>query len=58
MEIDLNFPLFRIESRYDINGQILLLPINGNGTFVGNFSKLSIYQNCKLPILPNLELVY
>lgn len=39
-EIDLNLPLFRIESRYEVNGQILVLPIKGNGKFVGNFSKL------------------
>lgn len=41
MEIDLHFPSFKIESRYEVNGQILLLPIKGNGHFVGNFSKLS-----------------
>lgn len=40
LEIDLNLPLFRIESRYEVNGQILVLPIKGNGKFVGNFSKL------------------
>lgn len=39
-EIDLNLPLFKIESRYEVNGQILVLPIKGNGKFIGNFSKL------------------
>ncbi|XP_060843533.1 protein takeout-like [Rhopalosiphum padi] len=38
LEIDLNLPLFRIESRYEVNGQILVLPIKGNGKFVGNFT--------------------
>ncbi|CAI6350439.1 unnamed protein product [Macrosiphum euphorbiae] len=36
LEIDLNLPLFRIESRYEVNGKILILPIKGNGKFVGN----------------------
>ncbi|VVC38449.1 Haemolymph juvenile hormone binding [Cinara cedri] len=40
MEIDLYFPSFRIESKYEVNGQILLLPIKGNGKFVGNFTNI------------------
>ncbi|XP_016660196.1 protein takeout-like isoform X1 [Acyrthosiphon pisum] len=36
LEIDLNLPFFRIESRYEVNGKILILPIKGNGKFVGN----------------------
>ncbi|XP_060862963.1 protein takeout-like isoform X2 [Metopolophium dirhodum] len=36
LDIDLNLPLFRIESRYEVNGKILILPIKGNGKFVGN----------------------
>lgn len=39
LEIDLNLPSFRIDSRYNINGTILVVPISGNGKFVGNFSK-------------------
>ncbi|KAL5245198.1 hypothetical protein ACI65C_012608 [Semiaphis heraclei] len=38
LEVDINLPLFRIESRYEINGKILVLPIKGNGKFVGNFT--------------------
>lgn len=39
LEMDLNIPLIRIESKYEVDGQILVLPIKGNGNFVGNFSK-------------------
>lgn len=39
LEIDLNLPSFRIDSQYNINGTILVVPISGNGKFVGNFSK-------------------
>lgn len=38
LEIDLNLPWFKIESRYEVNGKILVLPIKGNGKFVGNFT--------------------
>ncbi|XP_015370791.1 PREDICTED: protein takeout-like [Diuraphis noxia] len=41
LEIDVYLPLFRIESRYEINGKILVLPIKGNGKFVGNFTNVS-----------------
>uniref|UniRef100_A0A2S2NGV6 Protein takeout n=1 Tax=Schizaphis graminum TaxID=13262 RepID=A0A2S2NGV6_SCHGA len=40
LEIDLNLPMFKIESRYEVNGQILVLPIKGNGKFVGNFTNV------------------
>lgn len=38
-EIDINLPLLRIESKYKVNGKVLVLPIEGYGKFVGNFSK-------------------
>lgn len=42
LEIDLNFPLFKIKSQYEVKGKILMLPIEGKGAFVGNFSKFLV----------------
>ncbi|XP_050537909.1 circadian clock-controlled protein daywake-like [Daktulosphaira vitifoliae] len=39
-DVDLFFPNFQIDSKYEINGKILMLPIKGNGLFVGNFSNI------------------
>lgn len=36
--VEVFFPRLRVEGTYDIGGQLLLLPIRGNGKFVGNFS--------------------
>lgn len=36
--VEVAFPKLRVEGKYDVNGQILLLPVRGNGKFEGNFS--------------------
>ncbi|XP_025206644.1 protein takeout-like [Melanaphis sacchari] len=51
LEVDLNLPLFRIESRYEVNGQILVLPIKGNGKFVGNFTNVHVKIKFELKIV-------
>ena len=38
-DFELNLPRLQGEGQYDINGQILTLPLRGNGPFTGNFSK-------------------
>lgn len=40
-DFELNLPRLQGEGQYDINGQILTLPLKGNGPFTGNFSKLN-----------------
>ncbi|XP_050422083.1 protein takeout-like [Adelges cooleyi] len=40
-EIELHFPEYKIESKYDITGKILMLPIKGNGKFSGNFTNIN-----------------
>lgn len=37
--IEIFFPQMHVEGTYDVSGQVLLLPIQGSGKFVGNFSK-------------------
>lgn len=37
--IDFWFPLLRMSSNYHIHGKVLLMPLSGNGTALGNFSK-------------------
>nr|BAD83405.1 takeout like protein [Phormia regina] len=37
-DFELNLPRLQGEGQYDINGQILTLPIKGNGPFTGNFT--------------------
>jgi len=37
-DFELNLPRLQGEGFYDINGQILALPIKGNGPFTGNFT--------------------
>lgn len=37
---DVFFPKLEVEGTYEVNGQVLLLPIRGTGPFKGNFSKL------------------
>lgn len=45
-DFELNLPRLQGEGLYDINGQILTLPLKGNGPFTGNFSKYSkLYPN-------------
>lgn len=39
LEIALNFPKMRIKTQYEIKGNVLLLPVRGNGASDGNFSK-------------------
>ncbi|XP_071455446.1 putative beta-carotene-binding protein [Hetaerina americana] len=41
MDFGLNLPHLYIESNYEVDGKILLLPIRGRGPFTGNFT------NCK-----------
>lgn len=36
--VEVFFPKLRVEGKYDINGQLLLLPIRGSGKFHGNFT--------------------
>lgn len=38
-DFELNLPRLQGQGLYDINGQILTLPLKGNGPFTGNFSK-------------------
>lgn len=38
-QIDLWFPILQMTSNYMIQGKLLLMPIFGNGTASGNFSK-------------------
>lgn len=38
--VEVFFPRLQVEGTYDVNGQILLLPIKGQGPFTGNFSKI------------------
>uniref|UniRef100_A0A1L8EHU1 Putative hemolymph juvenile hormone binding protein jhbp n=1 Tax=Haematobia irritans TaxID=7368 RepID=A0A1L8EHU1_HAEIR len=37
-DFELNLPRLQGEGKYDINGQILTLPLRGNGPFTGNFT--------------------
>ncbi|TMW42660.1 hypothetical protein DOY81_012260, partial [Sarcophaga bullata] len=37
-DFELNLPRLQGEGQYDINGQILTLPLKGNGPFTGNFT--------------------
>ncbi|XP_065354649.1 protein takeout [Calliphora vicina] len=37
-DFELNLPRLQGEGQYDINGQILALPLKGNGPFTGNFT--------------------
>lgn len=39
-DFEINLPRLQGQGNYDINGQILTLPLRGNGPFTGNFSKL------------------
>lgn len=41
---DLWFPALEMTSNYIIHGKVLLMPIVGNGTASGNFSKFHIFQ--------------
>lgn len=36
--VDIFFPKLNVEGVYEVSGQILLLPIKGNGIFKGNFT--------------------
>jgi len=36
--VEVFFPLLHVEGTYDINGSVLLLPIQGTGRFTGNFT--------------------
>lgn len=38
------FPKLEVEGTYEVNGQVLLLPIRGTGPFKGNFSKFTQIQ--------------
>ncbi|EDW15935.1 protein takeout [Drosophila mojavensis] len=42
-DFELILPLLKGEGQYDINGNILALPIKGNGPFVGNFTNFVAY---------------
>lgn len=42
VEMKLTIPHIYMKGEYDVNGRLLLLPLNGSGNFKGNFSK---YEN-------------
>lgn len=43
-DIEIFIPTLKIESKYEINGKVLVLPINGNGKFNGEFSTYMYYK--------------
>lgn len=43
-DIDIFIPTLKIESKYEINGKVLVLPIRGNGKFVGEFGTYIIHK--------------
>lgn len=43
-DVEVFFPKMEVEGTYDVSGQVILLPIKGNGKFVGNFSKFWFFS--------------
>lgn len=41
LQADLWFPVLQMKSNYYVHGKILLMPLSGNGTAYGNFSKFT-----------------
>lgn len=46
LHIDFWFPLLKMASNYYLNGKVLLMPLSGNGTAIGNFSKFNKFFFC------------
>lgn len=39
---DLHFPQLYVEGQYALEGQVLFIPVRGQGKFTGNFSKATL----------------
>lgn len=55
--VEVFFPKLEVEGTYDVNGQILLLPIKGTGPFKGNFTECTGNVRMQFSRKDNSELV-
>lgn len=51
--VEVFFPKLEVDGTYEVNGQVLLLPIKGSGPFHGTFCKIQLISVEKKPSSPH-----